>query len=246
MRCVARFAIALGLTPGAVHAVHPLITEDTGTQGKGKWQLELNAERTRDSQDGVVTRGFQPAATLSYGIVDNLDLQLTQGYLRQKTEGTTSSGRLDFAIDVKWRFYENGALSLGLKPGVTLPGGRDEEGLGAGRSTWGSLVILTYEREGWGFDSHIGYRRNRNNLGQRESLRHISAALWWKPTERMSLVLDHSLDTNPDPASERTLRQTVVGVIYSVTPKFDLDAGVRHGNAPAIDRAVLFGTTLRW
>lgn len=246
MRCSAFFAIVLGLAPAAVHGAHPLITEDTGTQGKGNWQLEVNAESTRDSADGVVTRGFQPAATLSYGVIDNVDLQFTQGYLRQKTEGTRVSGRLDSAIDVKWRFYENGALSLGLKPGVTLPGGRDEEGLGTGRATWGSLAILSYEPEGWAFHSHVGYRRNRNNLGQRESLKHVSAALWWKPTERVKLILDHSLDTNPDPASERTLRQTIVGIIYSVTPKFDLDAGVRRGNDPAIDRALLFGTTLRW
>jgi hypothetical protein len=35
-------------------------------------------------------------------------------------------------------------------------------------------------------------------------------------------------------------------VLYSVTPTFDLDMGVRFGNTPAIDRALLFGTTLRW
>jgi hypothetical protein len=239
-------AATLAFAAGAVHGAHPLITEDTGTQGKGGWQLEVNGERTHDRTDGVVTRGFQAAGTLSYGIVDSADVQLTLPYLRQKTDDTRGSGRLDFAVDVKWRFYEDGPLSLALKPGLTFPSGRDEEGFGTGRSTWGSLAILSYDRERWAFHSHVGYRHNRNNVGQHTSLRHISASLWLKPNERLKLVSDYSLDTNPDPSSDRTVRQTVVGFIYSVAPSFDFDVGVRFGNAPAIDRALLFGTTLRW
>ena len=49
----------------------------------------------------------------------------------------------------------------------------------------------------------------------------------------------------PD-GSSRELRQTVLGVIYGVTQDVDLDAGIRRGNDPAIDRALLFGVTLRW
>jgi Putative MetA-pathway of phenol degradation len=183
---------------------------------------------------------------LSYGIVDSADLQLTLPYLRQKADDARASGKLDFAVDVKWRFYEDGPLSLGLKPGLTFPSGRDEEGLGTGRSTWGSLAILSYDREGWAFHSHIGYRHNRNKAGQRTSLRHISASFWMKPNESLKLVSDYSLDTNPDPSSDRTVRQTVLGFIYSVTPTLDLDVGARFGNTPAIHRALLFGTTLRW
>lgn len=244
MRLVALAAAALA--PGVSQAAHPLITEDTGTQGRGRWQLEVNAESSRDRREGVTTRGLQPAATLSYGAADNIDLQLTVPYLRQKTEGVVAGGRLDTALDAKWRFYEDGPLSLGLKPGLTLPTGREEDGLGAGRTTWGSLLILSYEREGWALHSHAGYRRNRNTLGERESLTQISAALWLKVTKQLKVVADHAFDTNPDPSSATTIRQTVVGFIYSVTPAFDFDAGIRRGNDPAIDRALLFGATLRW
>lgn len=239
-------SLTLALAPRPVHGAHPLITEDTGTQGKGGWQLEVNGERTRDRSDGAVTHGNQAAATLSHGAADRVDVQLTLPYLRQTTDGARVSGKLDLAIDVKWRFYENGPLSLGLKPGFTIPSGNDNEGLGAGRSTWGSLAILSYDREGWALHSHIGYRRNRNSTGHRESLKHISVAFWFKPSARLKLVSDHSLDTNPDGASATVLRQTVLGIIYSVAPNLDLDAGVRFGNAPSIERALLFGTTLRW
>ena len=236
----------VGLASSAAWAIHPLITEDTGTQGRGGWQLEVNTEKTRDQSNGTTIRTFQPAATLSYGALDNLDLQITPAYVRQKSDDVSVGGKLDTALDAKWRFYENGPLSFGLKPGITLPTGHDEEGRGAGHTTWGSLAIVSYEREGWAIHSHTGYRHNRNTLGQRKSLWHISAALWLKPTEALKLVVDRSYDTNLDPSSNTTVRQTILGIIYSVTPHLDVDAGLRRGNEPAIDRALMLGVTLRW
>jgi len=57
---------------------HPLITDDTGTQGKGKFQLELNGQYDWDKDDSedvsVRSTGGQAAATLSYGIAENVDL----------------------------------------------------------------------------------------------------------------------------------------------------------------------------
>jgi hypothetical protein len=37
---------------GPAFAAHPLITEDTGTQGEGRFQLELTGERGYDQDDG--------------------------------------------------------------------------------------------------------------------------------------------------------------------------------------------------
>jgi hypothetical protein len=232
------FAVPLVFFASIAFGAHPLITEDTGTQGKGGWQLEVNGERNKD--DGV--RGAQAAATLSYGFIDSADLQLTLG--RQDTG--IESGQGDTAIDVKWRFWEKDGLSLGLKPGVTLPTGKDERGLGTGKTTYGSLLIASYEQDRWAVHSHAGLRRNSNVVDQRKTLKHWSAALWLKPNDRLKLVGDLSWDTNPDPASRVTVRQRVLGVIYSVTKNFDVDAGVRRGNEPAIDRAVMAGITLRW
>jgi hypothetical protein len=230
--------LLISLVPGLAFAAHPLITEDTGTQGKGGWQLELNGETSRDAGNN----GKAAAATLSYGVLENADLQVTGTY----QDIGTASGRGDSAIDLKWRFWESGALSLGLKPGITLPTGRDERGIGTGKTTYGSLFIVSYEQERWALHSHVGYRKNRNSQSQRESLMHFSVSPWLKPVEGLKLVADFSWDTNPDPASNVKVRQRVLGAIYSITKNFDVDAGVRRGNEPAIDRAVMAGITLRW
>ena len=231
-----RFLSILVLLAPPAWAAHPLITEDTGTQVAGHWQLEVNAERQKD---GGRTRPVQWGDTLSYGFQDNAELQVGLPYVR-------GLGKGDLAIDVKWRFHQEGAMSLGLKPGITLPTGNEQRGLGTGKATAGTLLILSYEPQGWAFHTHAGYRYNRNSVGDRESLLHYSAALWLKPTDRLKLVADLSFDTNPDRTSNTSLRQNVFGFIYSVTKDFDVDAGYRRGNSPAIDRALMAGITLRW
>jgi len=40
--------LIITLTNTAAFAAHPLITDDTGTQGKGKFQLEVNSELNYD------------------------------------------------------------------------------------------------------------------------------------------------------------------------------------------------------
>ena len=57
---MAAVATACGLLAGAsAWAAHPLITDDTGTQGTGHWQLEINTDQTRSRADGATSRAGQ-------------------------------------------------------------------------------------------------------------------------------------------------------------------------------------------
>jgi hypothetical protein len=55
--------------PMTVHAGHPLIGEDTATQGSGGFELEIGNAWTRDGSD----RSFELGPQLSYGILPQLD-----------------------------------------------------------------------------------------------------------------------------------------------------------------------------
>jgi hypothetical protein len=232
-------------------AAHPLLTEDTGTQGLGHAQLELMADSIRDRPPGASVREQVTTAVLSYGVRDDVDLQLGLPHVRQHTHDAAgrraSEGALDATADIKWRFFEREALSLGLKTGVTLPTGDEDRGFGTGRVTWGALLIGSYEPGPLAFHSHFGYRRNNNALDQRASLWHLSGALTYKATENLKLVADLSADTDPDRTRGGSLRYSILGLIYSPPPALDLDAGLKHGHGRgAADRALLFGATLRW
>jgi len=251
MRAIA-FAVMVVAAIGAARAAHPLITEDTGTQGAGGFQLELTGERARDDDIAPgVLRATRPAAVLSYGVADTADLQVGASHLRLTLEdggGTAAdAGLADVSIDLKWRFLERGPLSLGFKPGVTIPTGDSDRGLGSGRWTVGALGILSYEPGPLAFHSHAGYRYNNNLLGERRSLWHFSGALVLQATERLKLVADLAYDTNPFPGGGRSLVHSVLGAIFGATKDVDLDAGMKlgHGTA-AIDLTWLAGVTVRW
>lgn len=244
-------AFLLASSLGSAEAAHPLLTEDTGTQGAGNYQLELMLDRTRDDASGAIVRELLRTAVLSYGVLENADLQFGLPHVRQHTHDAlgrrADKGVGDASLDLKWRFYEDDALSFGVKPGMTLPTGDEGRGLGAGRVNWGTLLILSYEPGDWAFHTHFGYRRNDNAAGDRVSLRHLSGALTWKVTERLKLVADLSAETNPDRAAHGSLRYRILGLIYTPTPSFDVDVGLKHGHGRmATDRAFLIGATLRW
>jgi hypothetical protein len=221
-----------------VYSAHPLNTEDTGTQGRGGWQLELNGERNRD--EGV--RGAHAMAVLSYGIAQSADLQV--GTPWQDLGGERGMG--DALVAVKWRFWEEGPLSFGLRSGFLLPTGDEQRGLGNGKANFAALLVGSYEGERWIFHAHAGYRDNRNVLGHRGTLTELSAAVLYKVTESVRPLLDVSRSTNPDPSSDKALQSAVLGMIWQVTKDLDLDVGVRRGNEPAIDRALMLGATIRW
>ncbi len=247
-----RLAMALlgAITGHAAYAAHPLITEDTGTQGKGNFQLELTGERGRESTDAGTLRADQPAAVIAYGLVDSADLQVGTSYLRLSLDdGITqvrNAGFSDVTVDVKWRFLERGPLSLALKPGIIIPTGSEARGLGRGNWAGGALLVFSYEPGPVAFHSHLGYLYN-NIVGERRSLWHVSGAVTWQATDQLKLVADVAYDTNPLTFGADGVFRTVLGAIYSPVKNVDLDIGVKRGHQrPALGVAWLAGVTVRW
>jgi len=230
--------LLLSCAAPAAWAAHPLITEDTGTQGRGNWQLELNVERAREGNEQATL--WQ--TTVSYGFAEAADLQVTLPYVA----GALANGKGDLAIDVKWRFWERDALSLGMKPGATLPTGDDGRGLGAGRATLGALLFASYERDAWSVHAQGGYRYNQNTLGERRDLTQYSASLWLKPLEALRLVGELGLASARTPQTNAQQRFWTLGAIWSPRKDLDLDLGWRRGEGDLADRSFGAGVTLRW
>jgi hypothetical protein len=235
------------LWPAFAWASHPLITEDTGVLGAGVWQLEVHGEHARDHEAGITTRTLDASAVLSYGVTARADLQLELPYQREEAGSQTVKGRGDTALSLKWRFFEGDGLSLVLKPDLYLPTGRDELGLGAGRTRWALNAVAGYVFGQVELLAHAGYLDNRNTLGERESLRHASIAALYSATDKLKLALDLGRDTNPDPATRASLREMVLGLMYALSEDIDLGLGAKWGLSDAADdRALLAGIKLRF
>ena len=96
-------------------AAHPLISEDTATQGAGKFELELGNALTDDGAD----RSYELGPQLSYGVLTTLDVIVRPTWLAQRTSSDSAAswqrGPGDTAIDVKWRFHERERWSFGTR-----------------------------------------------------------------------------------------------------------------------------------
>lgn len=186
VHCAAFFLLA---APVCGRAAHPYITDDTGTQGTGKWQLELMAERGRNARSADPGGGpvhqvrtatlFNPV--LTYGILDTLDIALGLNHLRQRTteDGIgiqSDAGAGDSTLELKWRFHDANGLSLALKPALVLPSGDENRGLGTGRFAWGANVIATRAAKPWVLLAGVAYVHARYKRPADAEVNH--AHLW--------------------------------------------------------------------
>ncbi len=235
----------------SAYAAHPLITDDTGTQGKGKFQLEVNGTYSRNSADGIVEKVTDLGATLTYGLIDNLDISLglPYQYLSVKADGISAheSGLSDVEINLKWRFYETEGLSFALKPGVTLPTGDEDRGLGAGRATYSLFFITTKELKPLTFHLNLGYIRNESKFDEQKDIWHASLASEIGLAKDLRLVSNIGIERTPEKDSGIHPAFFLVGLIYGVAENFDIDAGLKVGlNKAEADYQILAGITYRF
>lgn len=250
-------------------AAPPYITDDTGTQGTGNWQLELIGEHVRHDRSTTVggaaveqrreVTSFSPV--LTFGVAETVDIALGLSRLRQRVtengvEVESVSGAGDAALELKWRFYESNGLSLALKPGVILPTGDENRGLGTGKLSFAINAILTYEAKPWVWLANIAHVHARYTLPQDDNENHshlwrASGGAGYYLRDDLRLVGELGVRTNPakdDPFLPGSNGHfAMLGMIYSPTDKIDLAIGFRGAlSSGETDKAVTAGATFRW
>ncbi|UWX57161.1 transporter [Chlorobaculum sp. MV4-Y] len=259
------FSLALAgmLCSVPTFAAMPLETDDTGTQGAGKFQIEAGMEyaRDRESADGVSMRekGWELATTLSYGLSDTIDLVagVPLSWSKVWENGVAvadENGIGDLSLQLKWRFFESAdqRTSLALKPGISLPTGDEAKGLGNGRVCGDVTLIATHTLEHGALHLNLGYEYNDYAIDEdravnRKSVWRASLAGEVEVAERLMAVADIGVETNEERDADNHPAYLLGGLIYSVSKDVDLDFGVRGGlNDAETDTAWLAGITMRF
>jgi hypothetical protein len=248
MRIPAFVGCLLACSSPMAFAAHPLTSEDTGTQGNGNWQLEVNADRAkeRDTSNANIVAN----ATLARGLGETIDFGVNLPWQRLQNGDDpreTQRGFGDASIFIKWRLYEQDKLSVALKPMVTVPTGDSDKGLGTDRSQTGINSIAS-----WGDDTltvlaNAGYTYADNKVGDRKDILNASTAALFGVAEHFRVIGELGTNSNSDMDSAKWPAFANVGVIYSPTDKLDLDIGYRHGLNKAADLYSFgAGVTVRW
>ncbi len=237
-------AIAVGLALPA-QAAHPMLGEDTGTQGTGRFELEMGGARARDGDLRASEFGVQ----LSGGVADAVDLIVRPAWLENRSTGeggATARGAGDTALDVKWRFFDGEPFSFGTRVGILVPTGNADEGLGQRKASFHGVLMGQAKYDEWTLIGNAGYVRNPIE-GERSGLWYLTASALWQPAERFKFSAEAAAFTLPDPARNAWQAVARVGVIATLTPWLDVDAGYQFRlNHEAPVQVILAGATIRW
>lgn len=235
----------VGLPPGA-RAAHPLLTEDTGTQGSGGFELELGASFARIA--GGRAAAFEPQ--LSYGIFDNLDAIVQVRLFQLAGSAIAQDGRRlgfgDTALDAKWRFAERGTLSLGIRAGIDMAtAARGIEGYGG--TAYHATLIATADALPWALSVDAGYRRAPPGAGLRRDRYRASAAAVYAANESLRLAVNPAVESNPVVGNKTWPAVLLFGAIATMSDRLDVDLGWQTRLTSAAPRQVVsVGATLRW
>lgn len=240
----------------AAFAARPLITDDAGTLGKGNFQAEFGFETSdhRTDFDDVETKeyGTSATATVSYGILESLDIVLGIPWEKAKVreDGETvhdENGFSDLTLEAKWRFFEKKGFSFALKPGMSFPTGNEKKGFGTGRVTYGMIFIATKEMEPFVFNLNAGYKRNENSTDERKDIWGADLAGEMQVLKPLRLVANVGIATNTDRESSTAPAFFLGGLIYSVTDNIDIDLGYKRGlNHAEADNTYIGGLTIKF
>lgn len=247
--------ICLSLSSHAL-AAHPLATDDAGTNGANRYQMETSAEFASDKEDGIKDEWRSIGLAVCGGLTDTLDLSIGVPYSWQtvKNNGATlldNDGLNDLSVALKWRFLEAGKASFALKPAVTFPTGDYDKGLGAGRPAYSATLISTFTFDPVAIHVNAGYtlqqHKPADKAGSRDNLWNVSLAGAVEVMKRLQLVAEAGAATNGDKSDSTWPTFATGGLIYLARDSLDLSAGVKVGlNAPENDTAILAALTFKF
>jgi hypothetical protein len=231
------------LAPLTALALQPLVTDDTSTQGAGRWQIETGGEQT-PRQGGDSARPRQWSATLTNGLADPLDLYASALYTRP---GSAGSGWGDAALGLKWRWAEQGPFSLAVKPEIRLPTGDRQRGFGTGRAGASATLLAQWQAEPFTLLGNAGLTSQPNRLGEHPLRWQFSGAALYRVTAQLQFALDAVVTRHPVPGAGPHPAFLIAAVVYSPRSWLDLDLGYRYGlNRQTDHHALMLGVTARW
>jgi len=228
----------------------PDLTTGAEVVPAGALQIETGLEYERARVGGGPTeRQLSVQGVLRLGLTPALEISLEGVPFVWLRAAEDDHGSGDYTLGLKYRFHapppDGAGPSLALRPFVKLPTAR--EPIGTERTDFGALLLMTLGLP-WGLslDANagvvaIGQRRPDGFIPQGIA----SASLSWAVTERLSTITELFFTTKDERAGRDSLL-TTVALMYRVTPRLAVDAGMRTtltGQGP--DWSAFIGLSVR-
>jgi hypothetical protein len=255
MRAIVAAVTLVGLWAAAalaqdINPDRPDLTTSAEVVPAGALQIETGLEYARERVGGAATeRQLSVQGVLRLGLTPALEISIEGEPFLWLRAAADDHGSGDYTLGLKYRFFapapDGGGPALALKPFVKLPTAR--EPLGSERPDFGALLLMSVALP-WSLSldanagvAAIGQRRPEGFIPQGIA----SASLSWAVTERLSSITELFLATKEERGGRDSLLATVA-LMYRVTPRLALDAGMRTtitGQGP--DWSAFIGLSVR-
>jgi hypothetical protein len=238
----------------AAWAMHPLISDDSGTQGPGGVLIESNINYLKDNE----FKSTAVPVAVTVGIGETMDAVVELPYLwlhPSAVTGNDESGFSDVVFKFKHRFFEREEKrrerekfeqSLAYQILYSQPSGNEEKGLGAGTARWGARLISTTEWESIEINANLGYESSgkalrRGNFTFDDAV-FLSIAAKYERPKPWEPVVELTVIRVKEPDTLTRIVTSLVGLIYEPSEHFYIDAGIRVGlNVNSEDYGLLAG-----
>lgn len=220
-------ALSLAGAASLSHALQPLITDDTGTQGEGGQQLEWSYARSKVS--GQAQHAGEHGFVYTLGVTKDLDVFASAAH----TRGADGNGWLNPRIGAKWRFFSSGddSTTLALKPELAWPVSRQRELNDLGTGEWsGHLTLVLSQTVPFGaVHVNMGLGRDRFRQSAQKAdiaYQRMSVAPVWTVNDKLSLGVDLGFERAREDGQWATTRFQELGMIVAVRKDLDWALGL--------------------
>lgn len=247
------------LVPTAAWATHPFVVQDTATEGKGNFLLELTDDYVYVKEDQL--RATKETAIITAGASRHVDLSLELPYLIRDPSpitGKVARGIGDIRIKLHHQLFENEVKqSMAYQIYAYLPTGNDKKGFGMDDVIWGVTLIDTQECHSNAFHMSVGYEMRWTDMKDvnlaRNYIFKFGFAAEHKFTNSFRLLAEIAGESRKE-TDEATNTQSysgpftvLAGFIYDLSKSWYVDLGGRYGlNKYAEDYSVRAGTAWRF
>lgn len=229
----------------------PLVTDNTGTQGKGKAQIEISNGAGFNNAHRCVEHSTEVTPVITAGMNDKTDIVLSCPFIFSTVSGDTAetsfSGFSDICIEVKYCFWKKEKVSFAVKPGISFPTGNYKNGLGSGKFSESLFLISTFDFSKIVSNLNAGYLRNENRCGDAPDIWHISADIDYSASKNLHIVVNSGAEKCPDLLSKTPPVFALIGLYYFLNEDCELSIGYKKGiTVTETNHAFIYGLTLRF
>lgn len=229
----------------------PLITDNTGTQGRGNGQIEFSNGVGFHNEHRCIENSSEFSPVFTFGIFDNTDFIVGYPFLNSRVQDDTSlsivSGFSDFNMEIKYRLLQNKVISLAIKPGISFPTGNYIEGLGSGRFSESLFFIITAEFSSMYINGNLGYLRNENRCGDAINIWHASVDADFSLSNEFHFVLNSGIEKNPNLTVKTNPVFGLAGFYYFINDNCEISLGYKYGiTKTETNHEFIYGLTLRF